>query len=69
MYNFNQEEGLIPCEHTILEEEATSTAGNAYWSRIIIDRLGIKQVHVVTSGFHIQRSKQIFEKVKFIYKP
>lgn len=63
MSNYNEEEGLIPTEHTVLEEKAETTAGNAYWSRVIVNHLGIKEVHVVTNEFHVNRSKVIFEQV------
>lgn len=63
MLNYIQEERLLPTEHVIIEEHATNTEGNAYWSRIIVDNLGANQVHVVTTQFHLKRSQDIFEKV------
>lgn len=63
MANYNEEGGLIPTDHTVLEEKAETTAGNAYWSRVIVDRLGIEEVHVVTNEFHVKRSEVIFGQV------
>lgn len=64
MFNYIQQEELVPVEHVIMEEQATNTAGNAYWSRIIVDNLGADQVHVVTTKFHLPRAKEIFDKVR-----
>ena len=63
METYATENSLIDKEHIIKEEQATTTAENAYYSRIIVDDHDAVNVHVVTSQFHMERAKNIFEKV------
>ena len=65
MQKFAVDNRLIESEQIILEEEANCTEENAYYSRIIIDRLRGSNVHVVTSDFHMERTQDIFKKVRF----
>ena len=55
--------GLIDQENIIKEEQASTTAENAYYSRIIVDEFDATKVNVVTSQFHMERARNIFEKV------
>lgn len=55
--------GLIPSEQVIAEEEARCTIENSVYAKSILDGLGIKDVAVVTSQFHMNRAKFIFERV------
>ena len=63
MEQYAVENSLIDKEHIIKEEQATTTAENAYYSRIIVDEHDATNVHVVTSEFHMERARNIFEKV------
>ena len=63
MEKYAVDNSLIDKEHIIKEEQATTTAENAYYSRIIVDEHDATNVHVVTSQFHMERAKNIFEKV------
>ena len=56
---------LFEEQKIIIEEDATKTEENAYFSRIIIDKLGLTDVYVVTSEFHFKRANDIFSKVSF----
>ena len=47
-------------ENVLLEEEARNTVENAYLSKLIIDQLGVNEIYVVSSDFHIPRCKIIF---------
>lgn len=55
--------GLIDQENIIKEEQASTTAENAYYSRIIVDEFDATKVNVVTSQFHMERARNIFEKI------
>lgn len=57
------ENNLIDPKHIIKEEQASSTAENSYYSRIIIDQFGASNVHVVTTQLHMERAKKFFERV------
>lgn len=63
MKKYALENKLIDKEHIIKEEQATTTAENAYYSRIIVDERDAVNVHVITSEFHMERARNIFEKV------
>lgn len=65
------ENNLIDPKHIIKEEQASSTAENSYYSRIIIDQFGASNVHVVTTQLHMERAKKFFERVcscHFVHK-
>jgi uncharacterized SAM-binding protein YcdF (DUF218 family) len=47
----------------ILEEKSKDTIGNAYFVKKLLDSKGVKSFVVVTSDFHVLRSKFIFSKV------
>lgn len=52
----------VPEDRLLDEGESTSTVENAYLCRInYLDKLGIKNVTIVTNKFHIERAKSIFE--------
>ena len=63
MEKYALENNLIDKDCIIKEEQATTTAENAYYSRIIVDEYDAVRVNVVTSQFHMERAKNIFEKV------
>lgn len=63
MEKYAVDNNLIDPEHIIKEERASSTAENAYYSRIIIDEFEASNVHVVTTELHMERAKKFFEKV------
>ena len=65
MEQYAVDNNLIDKENIIKEEQATTTAENAYYSRIIVDNHDASNVHVITSKFHMERAKNIFEKVTF----
>jgi hypothetical protein len=49
--------GAILCETSSYD-----TVGNAYFSRVIhVDPQGCKRLHIITSVFHMPRTKAIFE--------
>lgn len=66
MEKYAVDNNLIDPEHIIKEEKASSTAENAYYSRIIIDGFEASNVHVVTTELHMERTKKFFEK---LYSP
>jgi len=66
MEKYAVDNSLIDQEHIIKEEKASSTAENAYYSRIIIDEFEASNVHVVTTQLHMERAKKFFEKVWYI---
>ena len=53
----------VPERDIILEEKATTTAGNAYYSQKIIDRHKFKSAIIVASPYHLRRAGYIFKKV------
>lgn len=63
MEKYAVDNNLIDSEHIIKEEQASSTAENAYYGRIIVDQYDASNVHVVTSQVHMERAKKFFEKV------
>jgi len=56
-YELNYPDAAIP---SILENRSLDTIGNAYFSARILNRLGHSRIVVVTSPFHVPRSKYIF---------
>jgi uncharacterized SAM-binding protein YcdF (DUF218 family) len=50
-------------KNIFLEEKSTDTIGNAYYAKQILLDKNWKDVVVVTSDFHIERTKYIFSKV------
>ncbi len=51
----------IPREKILIEEASMDTIGNAYFTRVThIDPAKIKNITVVTSQFHIKRTKLLF---------
>ena len=63
MEKYAVDNNLIDPEHIIKEEQASSTAENAYYSRIVIDKFEANNVHVITTQLHMERAKKFFEKV------
>ena len=62
MEKYSLKHQLFELQNVIVEEKAMNTEQNAYFSRIIIDDLGVTKVHVVTSQYHFKRAKDIFAK-------
>lgn len=57
----------IPRSQILTEEKSTSTIENAYFCKVDhIDRLGVKDLTIITNQFHIVRAGVIF---KFIFQP
>lgn len=46
-----------------LEEKSLDTIGNAYFSKQIIDKYGWRRLLVITSDYHIKRTRWIFRKI------
>ena len=62
MYEYLKKRG-IPEKNIILEEESKDTLGNAFFTKInILEPRNWRNVIVVTSEFHIPRTKCIFKK-------
>ncbi len=54
----------VPTEDIILEEDSVDTVGNAYFTKIkILKPRGWHKVAVVTSDYHVERTRFIFEHV------
>uniref|UniRef100_A0A7S2WL17 DUF218 domain-containing protein n=1 Tax=Mucochytrium quahogii TaxID=96639 RepID=A0A7S2WL17_9STRA len=54
----------VPCECVCEETASFDTVGNAYFTRLLhVDVIGVKNITVVTSSFHMPRAKVIFKKV------
>lgn len=53
----------IPSSRIILEKEALSTVDNAHFSKSILNEMGITNVTVITSDFHMERTKLIFTRI------
>ena len=48
-------------EKSLLEERSTDTIGNAYFTRVIhTDLIKLKKLGIITSKFHMPRTKEIF---------
>ncbi len=52
----------IPESHILEFAKSTNTIEDAKLAKPIVDKYGVKQLIVVTSDFHAQRAKIIFEK-------
>jgi uncharacterized SAM-binding protein YcdF (DUF218 family) len=58
-YLVNQ--GINP-EAILCETSSYDTVGNAYFSRVIhVEPRGFRRLHIITSAFHMPRTKAIFE--------
>lgn len=66
MEKYAVDNNLIDPKHIIKEEQASSTAENSYYSRIIVDQFEASNVHVVTTQLHMERAKIFFER---LYSP
>lgn len=53
----------VPESKIILEETSRDTLGNAYFTRLIVDKHEWKKIIVVTSEDHYERTKYYFDKV------
>ncbi len=53
----------VPEESILLEESSRDTIGNAYFSRLLLARKRLGRIAVVTSDYHISRTRFIFQKV------
>ena len=53
----------VPKEVIIQEDNALSTMDNGYFTKPILDQTGITHITVVTSDFHMLRSKMIFQRI------
>jgi uncharacterized SAM-binding protein YcdF (DUF218 family) len=52
----------IPTSHILRETTSLDTIGNAYFLRVQhIDTMGLSRMLVITSAFHLERTKYIFE--------
>jgi uncharacterized SAM-binding protein YcdF (DUF218 family) len=62
----------VPKDKIMIEEQSSDTFSNAYYCRRIIDKLQINSFSVVTSSFHMKKTKFVFNfvfphyKIKFI---
>jgi len=59
---FLTEQG-VPDKKIIKEEESLDTFSNAYYCRLILDRLGCKEFTIITSEFHLPKTKFVFKVV------
>lgn len=46
-----------------IEEKSLDTIGNAYFSKQIIDKNGWRKILVITSDYHMKRTRWIFRKI------
>ncbi len=46
-----------------IEEKSLDTIGNAYFSKQIADKFGWRKILIITSDYHIKRSRWIFKKI------
>lgn len=54
----------IPADSILLEEESKDTLGNAYFTKVnFLEKNNWKKVVIVTSDFHFERTKYIFNLV------
>lgn len=53
----------VPARAIALEEESKDTLGNAYYTRHVLARHGWKDITVVTSDYHLPRTKYIFSRI------
>ena len=66
MYNYLK--NYIPVNKMYKEIQATSTVENALYTKKMIRFTKIKNIYVLTSDFHIDRSEYIFENIFNYYK-
>jgi hypothetical protein len=66
MYNYLKD--FIPSNKLYKEIEANTTFENAIYTKKMIMNTQIKNIYVLTSDFHINRSEYIFENVFNYYK-
>lgn len=66
MYNYLKD--YIPVNKMYKEMEANSTFENAVYTKKMIMHTLIKNIYVLTSDFHIDRSEYIFENIFNYYK-
>jgi vancomycin permeability regulator SanA len=66
MYNYLKD--YIPKNKMYKEIKANSTFENAIYTKKMITNTLIKNIYVLTSDFHINRSKYIFENIFNYYK-
>lgn len=64
-YLLSHYKNKINSEDILLEEYSKDTLSNAYYVAKILIRRKIKSFHVVTSEFHMEKSKYIFENIVF----
>ncbi|MDX1958541.1 MAG: YdcF family protein [Leptospiraceae bacterium] len=50
-------------EDIILEKQSRNTKENASLSKPILEKIGAKKIILITSAFHMKRSKEIFDKL------
>eukprot|EP00118_Oscarella_pearsei_P021032 m.233715 g.233715 ORF g.233715 m.233715 type:complete len:441 (+) comp40097_c1_seq4:1156-2478(+) len=50
----------VPKVDILIEDQATCTVENAYFSKLLLDEAEVVQIHVVSSDFHIPRVEVIF---------
>lgn len=53
----------VPASQTLIETKSLDTIGNAYFSKPIIDSLNTNQFTIITTDFHIPRTKYIFSHI------
>ena len=55
----------IPREKIIMEEKAGTTIGNAFFSKLLLERNGIEyeKIHIISSCYHMKRSEYIFKNI------
>ena len=66
MYNYLKD--YIPVNKMYKENKAKSTFENAIYTKKMIENTQIKNIYVLTSDFHIDRSEYIFENIFNYYK-
>lgn len=55
----------VPVSALVLEAESRNTRGNAAFSRLLLAPMGIDQVLLVTSAWHLRRAVPLFEREGF----
>lgn len=60
MKNYLVKKGITK-NKIILEEESKDTFSNAYYSRIILDKMKVKKFDVITSKFHMPKTQFLFD--------
>jgi hypothetical protein len=51
----------VPDDRILIESCSVDTIGNAYFSRVVhADPMGWRRLHIVTSGFHLERTEAVF---------